>query len=80
MRNKIIAGLIALLPLGGCDFEDPIKPVEHICDYCHTDADCPADEYCGEVLIKDSGYALVCIDPEENITAHYCDTGRLNDW
>ncbi len=82
MIKKTLVGLGLLVSLTGCGHENlyEIDQHKHICDYCHNNNDCLPSEYCGEVDLANGEYALVCINPEDNVTQWNCGVKKNNDW
>ena len=88
--NRVFLDAVSIL-LGifvfGCitiDCDETVDPgtnrVRHICTFCDQDSDCLPNEQCETVYLEGGGTADVCVDPEEDVAAWYCDVTRNEDW
>lgn len=65
----------------GCDSEDggPTKMM-HRCTPCKSNDSCLPGEYCGSVTLEDGTGANVCVDPDVEVAAWFCDVELNDDW
>jgi len=52
----------------------------HRCTPCKSNDSCLPGEYCGSVTLEDGTGANVCVDPDVEVAAWFCDVELNDDW